>query len=293
MAANPVSFRDASRNAQLKTMGLKALEPRLKAEAQSRRERLDREAKLHEQIFEPIGKLLDQPSTRQAMEELQRIDSQKLKDWAPLGGVGHHGSLIPHPFSIVTHPGSVTARPPLDDSYTKILAGNPSVAADKDLGTCRVAVAANKDQTSQNASAGVQLVVWPQSADNVLLAFPTLLAHYNYLVHTEAGPTAHSDGYLNVTIFVHDAQGNVIDSLTQNSGEQIWSDGSSGLHDNHGEPGKDIVRTPSFFLRGGASYEMWFWIQNVADAGSNFFGGWSEAISSLNLTVSSVQVAQL
>jgi hypothetical protein len=135
--------------------------------------------------------------------------------------------------------------------------------------------------------------VVPQSADKVVVLNPHLHVTYHAKVHTEAGPTAHTDGYLNVLIRAHDGfPGNVIDSLTQDSRTQLWSAGSSGIHDDPPPIESDFESNPTFVVHGGAWYEVWFWIQCMGDAGGNFLGGWSSSDSSLNVRVDLVEAIQ-
>ncbi len=281
--------RDLTRAAGLTSGGLKDLEPRLQAELAARRERSHREARLLERVFEPLGRLLDQPPTRAALQELFELDQAARRHPRPPGGAA--GRLRP-PFQLNTQPGSTVAVPPLDGSWTDPQS-NGAASADKDAGTVVVATAADKDHPSAYAAAGVELWVVPQSADKVVVLSPYLRVRYTAKVHTEAGPTAHTDGYLNVLIKAHDGfPGNVIDSLTQDSRSQLWSAGSSGLHDDPPALEADFESNPTFVVRGGAWYEVWFWAQSVGDAGGNFFGGWSSSVSSLSVRVDLVEAVQ-
>ncbi len=288
MALNLGSNRDLTQTAGFTSEGLKVLEPALKSELKARHEQFHREASLHERVFEPLGRLLDQPPTRAALQELFELDAARLQRRPPDGARGRLRS----PLQINTQPGTTQTVPPLDGSWTDPQS-NGAVSADKDTGTVLVALAADKDHTNAYGAAGVELWVVPQSADNTVVLNPYLHVHYSAKVHTELGPTAHTDGYLNVLIKAHDGfPGNVIDSLTQDSRSQLWSAGSSGVHDDPPPIEADYESSPSFVLRGGAWYEVWFWIQSIGDAGGNFFGGWSSSTSSLNVRVDLVQAIQ-
>jgi hypothetical protein len=283
------SNRDLCRAAGLTSEGLKKLESQFKAEIKARREQFRREAQLHERVFEPLGRLLDQPPTRAALQELFELDKAARLLGEPPTGAG--GRLRP-PLQINTQPGSTVTVPPLDGAWTDPQS-NGTVSADKDAGTVLVALSADKDNQNAYGATGVELWVVPQSADKVLVLNPHLHVHYSAKVHTEAGPTAHTDGYLNVLIKAHDGfPGNVIDSLTQDSRSQLWSAGSSGWHDDPPAIEADYESNLSFVVRGGAWYEVWFWIQSIGDAGSNFFGGWSSSLSSLNVRVDLVEAIQ-
>src|SRR5262249_43676709 len=268
--------------ASLTSAGLKELESQLKAELKARREQFHREARLHERVFEPLGRILDQPPTRAALQELFELDRAAWLLREPPTGAG--GWLRP-PFQISTQPGSTVTVPPLDDAWTDSQS-NGAVSANKDAGTVLVAIAADKDHQNAYGAAGVELWVVPQSPDKVVVLNPHLHVHYTAKVHTEAGPTAHTDGYLNVLIKAHDGfPGNVIDSLTRASRSSLWSAGSSGLPDDPPAIEADYESNLSFIVRGGAWYEVWFWIQSTGDAGSNLIGGWSSSMSSLNVRV--------
>jgi hypothetical protein len=280
--------RNPSQTAGLTSEGLKALESRLEADLKARREQFHREAQLHERVFEPIGRLLDQPPTRAALQELSELDRARRTGRSPAGT----GVRLRPPLQINTHPGSNVTAPPLDGTWTDPQS-NGAVSADKDAGTVLVALAADKDHQNAYGAAGVELWVVPQSADKVVVLNPHLHVHYSAKVHTEAGPTAHTDGYLNVLIQAHDGfPGNVIDSLTQDSQSQLWSAGSSGIHDDPPPIEGDFESNPTFVVRGGAWYDVWFWIRCIGDAGGNFFGGWSSSDSSLHVRVDLVEAIQ-
>jgi hypothetical protein len=278
-----------AQTAGLTSEGLKELGPRLKAELKARREQFHREARLHERVFEPLGRLLDQPPTRAALQELFELDrAARLPPEPPTGA----GRRLRPPFQLNTQPGSTATVPPLDGAWTDPQSDG-AVSANKDAGTVLVAVAADKDHQNAHGAAGVELWVVPQSADKVVVLSPHLHVHYTAKVHTEGGPTAHTDGYLNVLIKAHDGfPGNVIDGLTQGSRSQLWSASSSGLHDDPPAIEADFESNPSFVVRAGAWYEVWFWIQSIGDAGSNFLGGWSSSVSSLNVRVDLVEAVQ-
>src|SRR5947209_18247820 len=105
MVSNTASFRDPKRTKKLKADGLKALERQLKADFKAHCEQVKYESKLRERILEPIGRLLDQPSTRKAMQELQELDRKSMKPSAALEVQGHTVTLAQQPMAIWTHPG--------------------------------------------------------------------------------------------------------------------------------------------------------------------------------------------
>jgi hypothetical protein len=124
------SNHSPGQTAGLTSEGLKVLESRLKDELQARHEKFHREARLQECVFEPLGRLLDQPPTRTALQELFELD--RAARW-PLGPPSVAIRLRP-PLQINTQPGSTTTVPPLDGSWTDPQS-NGAVSADKDVGT--------------------------------------------------------------------------------------------------------------------------------------------------------------
>jgi hypothetical protein len=284
-------FRDQKRTQKLNANGLQLLQPSLRAEFQAHCEYLARKNKLLEQALQPIGQLLDQPSTRRALRELQELENQSRQ---PMGGRQQFAPsfvLRPRPFQINTQPGANSVTPPLDDEWTD-QTGFVYASADKTSGLVNTTLAASGDHSNEYAAAGVLLWIVPQSASNTLLLLPFVKVHYNWNVETELGPTAHSRGSLNYLIKAHDGQGAVIDNLTIDNRQQLWSAGSSGVSDSQSGH-DDFESSPYFVLRGGTYYEAWFWVQNYADAGSNFFGGWSRADAQVWAVVERVDVAQV
>jgi hypothetical protein len=287
MALFTGSDRDLAQAAALTSGGLDEQVSQLRDEVKGRREQFRREARLHERVFEPFARLLDQPSSRAAVQELFELDEAARLRSEPPAGRGFR----PRPFQLNTQPGS-TATTQMDGAWTDPQS-NGAVSADKDTGTALVAISADKDHPNAYGSAAVELWVVPQSADNVVVLNPHLHVRFTAKVQTVAGPTAHTDGYLKVLLIPHDGfPGNVIPGLVQNSQAQLWSAGSSGISDNPPAIEQDYEFSPSFVLRGGAWYDVWFWIYSTGDAGGNFFGGWSSSDSSLWVGVDLVEAVQ-
>jgi hypothetical protein len=283
------SFRDSRRTKRLKPDGLKSLKPRIRAELEARRKKTNVQSKLHEQVLAPLGRLVDKPA-REAMGKLHSLQEKEFQQ-AKL----FDSNLVRNPgfrtMAAWTQPGSTWVYPPLDDEWTD-REGNAGTVAHKDNGYIWTSVSAS-DGDSQYAAAGALLWIVPQSAANTILLFPYLHGGYYFAAHTSWGPTAHSDGYLNFLIRTHDGQDRVIDQLTIDQREQLWSVGTSGVDDSEQGHDYNFERDPFFVLRGGAYYEAWFWIQNFADSGSSFWGGrsWAQGVIAMNF--SRANVAQI
>src|SRR5262249_48303025 len=153
---------------------------------------------------------------------------------------------------------STWVYPPLDDQWT-YRQGNAGTTASKKSGYIWTSVAAGYGN-SQYAAAGLLLWIIPQSAANTIIVFPFLIGGDSLSVQTSWGPTAHSDGYLNILTRAHDGMGRVITELTSDKREQIWSAGSSGIDDLEKDQDYSFQRQPMVVLRGGAYYELWVWI---------------------------------
>lgn len=192
---------------------------------------------------------------------------------------------------ISTKPGMNQVTFPIDDIWTRSI-GVAFVYASKETGQFIISLRADADTQISRGAAGVMLWVFPEDASKVLVLLPTIRGGYSWQTRTAAGPTAHSNGYLNVLIRVYDGQGAIIDELKQDHRKHIWSGGSSGFDDK--QNGHDtILHMPYFVLRGGTSYEVWFWIEAINDAGSNFWGGWSSSLCHFYATLESVKIAQI
>jgi hypothetical protein len=282
------SARDLALVAALKSGGLNDLEPQLRAEVKLRREQFDREARLYERVFEPLGKLLDQPGTRAALEELFELHkAARLRSEPASGG----GFRLRPPLQINTQPGSTATKPPLDGAWTDPNS-NGTVAADKDAGTAQVDLSAGTGNVNAFGAAWVELWVLPQSAENVVVLTPHLHVTFRAQV-LSLGSFASTDGYLKHLLVPHDGfPGNVIPNLVQNFQSRLWSAGSSGPFDNPPPLEADYEDSPSFVLRGGAWYDVYFWIISTGFATGTSFGGLSSSVSSLKIGVDLVEAVQ-
>jgi hypothetical protein len=278
---------DEFRRAQhSKANGLRVAGAKARQAFDIRMELVRKRAKLVEQMLAPMGRLVEEDaSSQQALTGLKDLSSAtkgQLRD--------QHKKLkrASRPAALYgSSSGTVWTGPPFDDTWTEI-DGNNLATADAN-GAVNTAYSCTGDIGSGYTAAGILVWVVPESAGDVLFLTSNVALQYDWSVETQLGPTAHTDGYFNILTLAHNNTGGVIDVLTQHISEQIWSAGSSGTSDT--QSGENNFTEESFvFLQGGAYYEVWFWLQNYGDCGSNFFGGWSSSLAQFTMQLMNVGV---
>ena len=284
---------DEFRRAQhSKASGLRVAGAKARQAFDTRMELVQKRAKLVEQMLAPVGRLLEEDaSSQQALRDLkdlssatkgQRRDQHKKLQRAP------RRAILPAILYGSTS-GTVWTGPPFDDTWTDVQ-GNNLATADVN-GDVNTGYSCTGDMGSGYTAAGILVWVVPESAGDTLFLISNVTLQYDWQVETQAGPTAHTDGYFNILTKAHNNTGGVIDALTQHISEQIWSAGSSGVSDN--QSGQDnFTEQSNVFLQGGAYYEVWFWVQNYGDCGSNFFGGWSRSLAHFTMQLMNVGVSE-
>ena len=282
---------DEFRRAQhSKASGLRVAGAKARQAFDTRMELVQKRAKLVEQMLAPMGRLFEgDASSQQALTGLKNLST------ATKGQLSDQHKKILRASRTVIRPailygstsGTVWAGPPFDDTWTDVN-GNNLVTADVN-GAVNTAYSCTGDEGSGYTAAGILVWVVPESAGDVLFLISNVALQYEWSVETQLGPTAHTDGYFNILTLAHNNTGGVIDALTQQLSEQVWSAGSSGTSDT--QSGKDnFTEESNVFLQGGAYYEVWFWLENYGDCGSNFFGGWSSSLANFQMQLMNVGV---
>jgi hypothetical protein len=284
---------DEFRRAQhSKASGLRVAGAEARQAFDIRMELARKRAKLEEQMLAPMGRLFkEDASSQQALRDLKDLSS------ATKGQLRDQHKKLRRASRPVIRPailygstsGTVWTGPPFDDTWTDVQGNNLATAEVN--GDVNTSYSCSGDIGSGYTAGGILVWVVPESAGDVLFLISNVALGYEWEVKTVAGPTAHTDGYFRILTKAHNNTGGVIDALTQNLSEQIWSAGSSGVDDT--QSGQDnFTEQSNVFLQGGAYYEVWFWVENYGDAGSNFWGGWSRSDAQFTMQLQNVGVTE-
>lgn len=286
------SARGSEHGARLAADGLRVVGARARQDFERQRDQLQRRAKLREQALAPIGRLFDDDSLSQrALRDLraQTLEQMSVERASLLTSRDRVGGAAT-PFAGGSYLGSTVSAVPFDGDWKDELGGGLATAS-KGTGVVNASVGVAGGE-SQYAAGGILVWVVPPRDGDVLYLSANLNLRYNWFVETTGGPTAHTDGNVNLLVRAHDERGRVIDGHTEDRRESLWSAGSSGLDDSR-RGLNEVSREPVAVLRGGAFYEVWFWVQSSGDSGESSWGGWSASYGLLSMHLERVGITEM
>jgi hypothetical protein len=292
MAAAQFRMGDSSRGsehgAHLAADGLRVVGARARQEFERQRDQLQRRAKLREQALAPIGRLFDDSHSQRALRDLRTQTLEQMNvERASLLAARERPGATAKTFAGGSYMGSPV---PFDGDWKDELGGGLATAS-KDTGIVNASIGVTGGE-SQYCAGGILVWVVPPCDGDVLYLSANLSLRYNWFVETTGGPTAHTDGNVNLLVRAHDERGRVIDGLTEDRRESLWSASSSGLDDSR-RGLNELAREPVAVLRGGAFYEVWFWGQSSGDSGESPWGGWSASYGLLSMHLERVGITEM